>query len=323
MIFHNMFRFPFAISVLILLCTSSFGSEAAKEAKPPVAIDSVQIKLADSLAKLPKKDLARYYRKKHNFTEFVATLLLSQSQFDNWSAGGDNTFTGRSTVLFRHIYKKDKFSIENRFNARYGLSVIDTLPYKNEDEFVYNMQSKWSIKHNWSYAGVINLRSQFSKGYKSRTDKTLVSNLMAPGFLDVSLGFNYKRAKSPFNITIAPLTGSLLLVLSEELSKKGINGVEKGERTKGDIGSSLRVEFDKTFYKSMFRYQANFYSFSNYTKTPTARFENTLQIRPVKFLTTTLFGMLYYDKEADTPKKSKIQINYSISIGLVYSFKSK
>lgn len=262
-------------------------------------------------------------RKERNTVEFNASLQVSQTQFDNWAAGGDNTFSGRSTLFFRHQYKREKLAVDYRLEGRYGLNVIEGKPFKNEDEFKINFMTTWSIKHNWSYATTLNLRSQFTNGYNSRTDKTKKSSFMAPGFFDVTIGFNYKRPKSPFNITISPLAGSIVTVWDDELLDKGMNGVPKGKKSKGQLGPSVRIDFDKEFCKKIFRFRSYLYSFTNIKTTPTVRWENTLEVRATKFLTTTIYALGYYDKQAITPKPQKMQYNYSFSIGLAYTFKNK
>lgn len=265
----------------------------------------------------------RRIRKERNTVELNASLQASQTQFENWAAGGDNTFSGRSTIFFRHEYKRDRLKVEYRLEARYGINVIGDKPFKNEDEFKINFMTSWQIRHNWSYAGSVNLRSQFTKGYKSRDDKTMKSTFMSPGFLDITLGFNYKKPDSPFSITISPLTGSITTMINDQLSAQGLNGVEKGRSSKGQMGPSIRVDFDKQFFKDVFRFRSYLHSFTNIKTSPTVRWENTFEVRATKFLTMTVYALCYYDKLANTPKPQSVQYNYSFSIGLGYKFKNK
>ena len=265
----------------------------------------------------------RRIRKERNTTEFNANLQLSQTQFDNWAPGGDNTFAVRSSIFFRHQYKIEKFALDYKFDARYGFNQIEGKPFKNEDEFKLNLLSTWKIRKHWSYAATVNLRSQFMPGYNSRNDRTKKSDFMSPGFIDVAVGFNYRKDKSPLSITLSPVAGNIVVVLNDSLSKLGINGVEKGKHTKGQIGPSTQIDFDLEFAKKICRYRSRFYSFTNIKTPPTARWENTMEIRPTKFLTTTLYALLYYDKMSTTPKPQKLQCTYSLGIGLAYRFKNK
>ena len=266
----------------------------------------------------------RRIRNERNTVEFNSGVHLSQTSFENWASGGENTFSGRATLYFRHIYKRNLLTIDYRFEGRYGINVIQKTAFKNEDEFKFNFLMTWKMHKYWSYAATTTFRSQFSKGYKSRTDKTLVSDFMAPGVWDISIGFNYKRDNSPFNITLSPIGGNILFVLNDELSAQGLNGIDPGDRVKGQLGPSVKIDFDKEFGKNkLFRYRSQFYTFSNIKKVPTARWENTFEIRATKIFSTTLYGLAVYDKEASTPYRSKFQLQYSISIGLSYTFKNK
>lgn len=270
------------------------------------------------------RDDKRKIKKERNDIEFNSSFHLSQTQFENWASGGDNTFSGAANIFFRHKYHKDKFAFEYKFSAKYGISVIDAEPFKNMDEFVLNLQTTWNVRKSWAYAASANIRSQFSPGYKSRNeDDILMSNFMSPGFFDVSVGMNYQNDDSPFNITLSPLSGSVVVVISDTLSMKGINGVTKGEHTKGAIGPSVMLSFDKSFIKDKFRFRSHLYAFTNIKVAHTARWENTLEVIASKYFSTKIYGLIYYDSLVDTPYGGGMQYNYSISVGLAYTFKNK
>lgn len=265
----------------------------------------------------------RALRKKRNTIEFNGTLAVTQTQFANWATGGDNTFSGRGALYFRHQYTHEKFSFDYKFDLRYGLNVIDDLPFKNEDLMLGNATVTWKLNQNWSYAASANFRSQFSKGYKSRTSKTVLSDFMAPGTLDILVGMTYRRPKSPLTINISPIGGSQTFVYNTELSKKGSFGVPKGDRSKSTLGSSFKMEYDKVFPNKIFRFRSSLYTFSNYRDNTYSRFENNLEIRALKFLTVNLIGIAVYDQFAVTPTKKLLQYNYILSIGLSYKYKNK
>ncbi len=295
------------------------------EAPSTVAVDTVKPTSVSNnyYSRAYEEAERKRIKRERNAIEFTTTTQLSQTQFVNWAPGGDNTFAGRATLYFRHQHKREAFTLDYKIEARYGVSVIDKDVFKNEDEFKLGFLMTWKMHRNWSYAASTNLRSQFSEGFKSRTEHVKVSDFMAPGYYDIAAGFNFKSDKSPFNITISPVAGNVIFVLSEELSNKGTAGVEAGKKTKGQLGPSLRVDFDKTFAKKIFRYRWSLYSFTNIKTTPIMRWENTFTIQATKFLSTTLYWLMYYDRAAVTPEPYKMQYNYSIGVGLAYTFKNK
>lgn len=266
------------------------------------------------------RDTRRKQRKERNTLEFNAKLESSLQQFENWTAGGNNTFSALSTIYFRHQYKRNKFNTDAIVNARYGLNVIDDKPFKNVDEFKISYQVAWSINQNWSYSTTANIRSQFAIGYKSRTDQTKLSAFMAPGYLDLSIGVTFSNKKSPFKITLSPISGNMVAVLDPEVSQLGKYGVAAGEKVLNQLGPSVNIFFDKSFGKQKkVRYRTTLYTFSNLEVAPTVRWTNNIDISVSKYLSIAANGILYYFKPASTA----IQYQYSFTVGLAYSFKNK
>ncbi|MCD7963799.1 MAG: DUF3078 domain-containing protein [Rikenellaceae bacterium] len=262
-------------------------------------------------------------RKDRNSFELNAAVQATQIYFSNWAAGGDNTFNGLSTLNMIYKYTKEKLSVTTRFDTRFGVSIIDTTVFKNEDKFELSSLIAWSINDNWSYSGRFNMRSQYMKGYKSRTNETLVSDFMSPGTIELGLGFTYNPKDSPWKIVISPLTGTLLFVLNDELSENGAHGIDPGKHVKPMGGPSVNINYRKKFAKDMLTFDSKFYSFYDFSISPIARWENKLDFTPVKFLTTSLYWLMIYDREAmPDDKKRKIQFNYSIGIGLSYTLKT-
>ncbi len=139
----------------------------------------------------------RRLRKERNTVEFNASFETSLQQFENWTGSGTNNFYILSNLFFRHQYKKDKLTVDYGIEANYGMNFIDDKFFKNKDEFKINGMAGLVARKDWYYSASVHLRSQFTAGYKSRTDSTLVSRFMAPGYFDVGIGFTYKKEGSP------------------------------------------------------------------------------------------------------------------------------
>lgn len=268
----------------------------------------------------------RAIRQERNTLQINASAMFNQTGFTNWYAGGDNVFSTSLAFYFSHKYVKNKFNLQTTFDARYGINRINKENFKNEDAFVFNLSSSWGINKNWSYAATFQYRSQFSKGYKSRTDNTLVSNFMAPGTIAPAIGFIYRNKKVPLTINIMPVSGSVTFVLDTVLSNQGAYGVNPGEKSTGAIGAALQVDFEKSFCKDKISYRTYFYAFSNYNTNRNAyiNWKNTLSFKIYKFLTAEAFCSAVYDEAARTPEQRQwLQLNYKLGIGLAYTFKNK
>lgn len=260
-------------------------------------------------------------RKERNDLDIITKLQLTQSRYDNWASAGDNTFTGRTTVYVKHIFHVKKFSLQTIFDSAYGLNYIESKRFKNEDWFKLKMTSSWNISSKWSYSLESELRSQFTTSYKGRNDNTRVSTLMAPGFLDLSIGFKYQ--KKPFTVLLSPVGGNAVFVLDKRFREVGMYGVDPGKKAKWTVGPSVRMNLDTKLYKDIFWLRSEVYSYTNLRKTPLVRWSIDLDIFATKFLTTTINARMHYDKESNAEKPHSPQYFSQISVGLAYTFKNK
>ena len=334
--------------------------------------------------------LARYkaeraaIRKERNYLELGGGLQGTLTSYnDPWISvsGGDNSIALVATFNLRHIFKKNLFSIETKFNAKLGYNrmKVETTQkdsegneytesegvwFKNQDEFVISVAPSFKMSDNWSYGSILNFRSQFVNGYKSRTEQKeehLKSKFMTPAYLDISLGITYKspKTKFPIVVNVSPIALNATFAENELIRKtNGFNyGIEDPDKTsKYEGGSSIQIDFDRTFGKSGFlRYRTTLYSFygwitdigqknkiSDYSeyriayddwvekgsdiKTkprlpihPIVRWENTIDIKATKYLSTTLSFQLYYNRAQNLD----VQTRTLLSVGLTYTFKNK
>lgn len=258
-------------------------------------------------------------RKERNLFEIEGSFQTSALQFDNWTAGGDNTFSGLATLFVHHRYKQSKFTHDLTVNARYGINYIDNMAFKNVDELKISEVMSWDIQGSWSYSATLNFRTQFGDGYESRTDQTLISAVLSPGYMDVSVGFTYAPSGAPFKVTLSPIAGNMITMLDDRLYLQGLNGVPAGERVYSSIGPSVNASFDKKFWKERVRYRSTLYLFTDIVTPPTARWDNWLDLNLSKYLSVKLYGVIYYLESASP----RAQYQYSATLGLTYKFRNK
>lgn len=340
--------------------------------------------------------LARYkaeraaIRKERNYLEVSGNLQGTLTSYnDPWISvsGGDNSIALVATFSLRHIFKKNLFSIETKFNAKMGYNrmKVETTNddgtkesngvwFKNQDEFVFWVNPAFEMAKNWSYGSILQFRSQFVNGYKSRSEqekKHLKSKFMTPGYLNISLGITYKSPKPKFPITVnmSPLALSGTFAESDWIRMRQVDGdgkeikpaypygIEDPDKTsKYEGGSSIEIGFNRTFGKTGYlRYNTTIFSFygwitdigqknkiSDYTKYleaydkwaagdknikdkprlpihPTVRWENTIELKATKFLSTKVSFQLYYDRSQNVD----VQTQTLLQVGLSYTFKNK
>lgn len=258
-------------------------------------------------------------RKERNLFEIEGSFQTSALQFENWTAGGDNTFSGLATLFVHHRYKRSKFAHDLTVNARYGINYIDKTPFKNVDELKISEVMSWDIHGSWSYSATLNFRTQFSDGVASRTDQTLISAVLSPGYADVSVGFTYAPNGAPYKITLSPISGNMITMVDERLYMQGLNGVPAGKRVFSSMGPSINASFDRKFFGERLRYRSTLYAFTSFAAPPTCRWDNWLDFNLSKYLSVKLYGVVYYLQSASP----KAQYQYSATLGLTYKFSNK
>lgn len=190
-------------------------------------IRSLQTETLKKLGTLSKDTSSKRWKK-----GLLYNLTFSQASLSNWSAGGDNFSLAVGSVLNLYAnYKKDKNSWDNSFDFNFGYVNSTSLgSRKNDDRFDFLSKYGHSLNGKLNMAALINLRSQFFKGYTyESTGRSLASNLFAPGYFLQSVGFDYKPS-SAFSMFFSPLTARWVFVFDRALYTKGVYGVEPGKK---------------------------------------------------------------------------------------------
>lgn len=227
-------------------------------------------------------------RKERNKFEFTASIQGTMTAYnDAWieNSGGDNAVAALAKVLLKHNYKKGKFEVDNKIDAKFGynrMKVETTLDdgtvnnkgvwFKNQDEFLLETKPAIKFSQNWDFSSIIKFRSQFASGYKSRTEQEMQhrkSAMFAPAYFDVSLGLTYSCPKKgfPIKVNLAPLAMNATFVNSELVRQNGyLYGLVSADKTsKWEGGSSVQIDFDRKWGKrEWFRYRTTLYSFSGW-----------------------------------------------------------
>ena len=312
------------------------------------------------------------------------------------TSGGDNSIGLAATLFLHHTFTKQRFTIETKFDAKFGYNRMnievagdggsttsEATWYKNQDEFQISTNPAYIINKSWQVGSIIKFRSQFANGYVSRSQQTAddrKSTFMSPGYLDISGGFTYTcpLERFPIKINLSPIALNATFAENDWIRRRQVEervdsegkkteteikpaynyGIEDPDKTsKYEGGSSIQIDFDRTFGKTGFlRYRTTLYSFygwitdigqknkiSDYTKFrhayeewdktankdikdkprlpihPIARWENTLDIKATKYLSTTLSFQLYYNRAQNVD----VQTRTLLSVGLTYTFKNK
>lgn len=278
-------KFFLMISLVALLgvseCFAQFNVEKNKTANN----EEQDIRFRDSFKKMTVKTdyyneaQAKAERKRIRNQRNTLTMSFNlQGQMfaynDAW--GGENSTSALGTFHLTHTYSKNKFSIRNEADVRYGynraradITVKDDngedvqvrrgIWFKNTDAFWVQTQPSLKVNDRWAYTFTGRMDSRLTNTYASRVKQEkehLQQAFMAPANVSASLGMTYSMKKLPLSITMSVFSASGTLVYSDELKKlyqdRGADayfGVEIDKHATFSGGSQIQLQFNKSWGK--------------------------------------------------------------------------
>lgn len=255
-------------------------------------------------------------------------LNVSQGTLSNWAAGGEDFSLSVNSLLSLYaFYKKDRHSWDNTFDFNLGYVKTTSLGgRKNDDRFDLLSKYGYALNPKLNLAGIFNFRSQLFRGYTFPDNvKTYSSNFMAPGYLLLGVGLDYKPT-SNLSIFLSPATARLIIVRDTALSNKGLYGVDPGEKSALEFGAFATINYLKDISKSV-TYKGRLDLFSNYLHNPQnidIYMTNALNVKLSRVLSLTWGLDLIYDDDVKLfgPDNNSAawQIKSLVGIGLLVKF---
>jgi hypothetical protein len=232
----------------------------------------------------------------------LAAFNFSQVSLTNWAAGGQSSTSGVALFNVFGIYKKDNVSWENSLDMGYGLlKERNNHAVKSNDKFDFN--SKFGLKKTEKlyYSTLFNFKTQFAPGYNYPNTTDAISRFMAPAYITLSLGADYKPNKL-ISIFVSPLTGKMTIVSDTTLSALGAFGVEPGKMVRTEIGSFVKFELKTEIMKNV-SLISKLDLFSNYFHNPEnidVNWDVLINMKINDFLSANLITSLIYDDDIKT-----------------------
>lgn len=282
-------------------------------------------------------------KKKNEQTEKAwlkgATLgvSLSQTALINWAAGGQESYSVNGYLNAFANYKKDKMAWDNMLNLGYGVLKQKSTSYLMKTDDKIDALSKLGIEafKNTYYAGLVSFKTQMNNGYNYPDVNTIISRFMAPAYLTVALGMDYKP-NAYFSAFVAPLTGKMTFVNDDSLSLAGAFGVETGERFRSEFGGYIRCIFSRKDFSQSWLKNVALTSkvdlFSNYLNNPErvdVNWENMIVMKVNKAITVNVSTHLIYDDDTKFSvlngdgvtyrKVPKLQFKEIVGVGVSFS----
>ena len=270
----------------------------------------------DSAFALVSKDSAIVLKDTSWKTDGFIGINLSQTSLSNWQGGGEDNFAVTGIVNYEAKYEKGKNEWYNKIDAQYGMTRLGSANFfkKNVDQlFAMTKFSLLASKKYWFYTLTADFRTQMSPGYNYYADSIapgIVSNFMAPGYIQLCLGMDFKL-DDYFSITFAPAAGKVTIVNDKGLADAGAFGVEPavydtagnvmkaGERVRYEFGGRVTVKIKKDISKNI---SVDSYAdfFSDYAHNPQnidVVWNTLINFKITKFFSATISTKLIYDDD--------------------------
>lgn len=256
------------------------------------------------------------------------SIQMNQSYFQNWAAGGEKSWAMGSILNAYAKYNDGVHSWDN--TLFFGLGYIgtqDKQSKKTDDKIEFNSKYGRKAFNNFTYAGQLNFKTQMFEGLNDNNLK--ISNFMAPAYLNLSLGLDYKPNDN-FSIYYSPVSGRVIFVLDDSLSKIGSFGVKPGEEIRPELGSYFVLR-TKTDVVENVTYQTKLDLFWNYTPVKQKNlmnidvmWDNSILMKVNSWLSVIFTANIIYDhdiyKVDGNGKKKWLQLKQTLGVGLTFKY---
>ncbi|MGD2034712.1 MAG: DUF3078 domain-containing protein [Bacteroidales bacterium] len=265
------------------------------------------------------------------------SVTFSQAYFENWSAGGERSYSLNSRGSAFAKYELKKVMWENTLDLAYGFTEQQSTGFRKNDDLV-EVTSKFGYRASkkWYYSAVLNVKSQFSAGYDyKQTPADTISDFLSPLIVNFALGMDCKPNKA-FSAFLSPVNLKLIYVGDTVYSKR--NSIDAGEHLKTEFGFIAKINYRKKLLDHVdFLTKLDvFYDYLNTTitlydgserlKSPYISWEVLINAKIWKTISVNLNTHLIYDEnyreldESGNAKDPKIQFKEVFGVGVALKF---
>lgn len=257
----------------------------------------------------------------------VGGINLAQTSLTNWAPGGENSVAWNVYFNGSANYKKDKWSWDNALVTDFGKTYTSSSKWqKSLDKINLNSKVGYALSNHWNASLLGDLLTQFAPGYHKPGDKNPISAFMAPGYLTMALGADYKPNKH-FSLLLSPVTGKMTFVLDETLSKAGAYGVKPGEKLFAELGTLIVANYNQDIMKNvnLISKLTLFSAYNHNYGNIDVNWDTMISFKINKFMSANLSTSLVYDDDIKSVDANgnvagpKVQLRQVLGVGLTYS----
>jgi len=248
----------------------------------------------------------------------VGNINFTQSSFDNWSQGGENSWAWLLGFAAKAVNDQEKTNWATTLKLEYGQSKIgDAESKKSADEIFLESVLGYKLKPHFSIYGAVSGRSQFATGYDYAVEpKVEISRFLNPGYFIESAGLQYNQGET-FNTRLG--VAAKQTIVTEELFAPRYTDkseTESLEKVRNEIGAESVTKFNKKIYGNIV-YATSLELFSNLKSFEEidARWDNLFSAEVAKYIAVSFNFQIFYDYDISRQR----QLKQILAVGLTYN----
>ncbi len=253
------------------------------------------------------------------------TLQFNQAAFSNWMAGGVNSYALNAHVDYELNLTRGRHIWDNRLMVHYGIQRNEGEDYRKSND-VIDLTTSYGyefIRHFY-FAASANFKTQFTAGYDYAVldsisgDYKKISSFMAPGYLSVGVGVDYKPSEE-LQLNFHPFTSRFTFVTDPELQFEGSYGLTAdGDAYVYEFGAFLGARYKFNLMENI-SYDNRLGIYANYLKNPLnmdLAYQGVLDLKVNKWISAQATINLFYDED----QIKRTQLKETLGVGLSYKF---
>jgi len=249
--------------------------------------------------------------------EMVGGLNLTQTSFDNWTQGGENSTAWQLNFNFKFVNDQEKSNWSNTGKFTYGETKSgDNESQKSIDEIKIESVFTYKISKLLNPFVAATGETQFGPGYDySAEQKVQISRFMDPGYFRESIGIGYKPSdtfSTRFGAALKQtITSNYPIPFADDPNTKAI------EKTKSEAGIESVTDINwKVAENSLFTSKLELFSALGALDETDVHWDNIFTTKISKYFNVNFNVKIFYDKDIS----AKRQIKQALAFGLSYTF---
>ncbi len=247
--------------------------------------------------------------------ETTASLNLTQSTFDNYAQGGENSTAWQFRIGLKFVNDREKYNWANTGKLEYGRNKTGEDEFKKSvDELKFESVFTLKMSKYVNPYAAVTAESQFAAGYDyTQTPKKAISNFLDPGYFREAVGGGYK----PNDIILFRLGAALKQTVTRNFNSYSDDPeTEAVEKIRNEIGAEGVIDFNyKISENSLVKSKVELFSNMKAFDEIDVIWDTDLTAKITKFIAFNFNVKLLYDKDI-SPKR---QLKQVMGIGLSYS----